>query len=568
MRLRLFGAASAAALLLAAPIAAQAGPISGYPAASALTGTEGLIGTQASTTVQVTPIQIQTYITSGPITWGGVQTFPAPGAGKGSIVLTPGTATGTPPNGSLWTTSASLDVQIAGATQQIVTTGATGQIVTNVTAAPGVDFNSTGADFGQIGNSSASSSNQWALGFGGSASAFGTIAAHWGQRTGGVTLFTADNELNAKGTINVDSGSLSLCALAQTTEGPCSNGGLSFTTLNLPGFGEQITGSPVTGLGGSALFSYDLAITNSSGAQLATVWDGGGGGSNLGTIRIQSEQQFLGAMSQGSQIVFTDNVVPANSVIGVTVTAAGTGYTSVPTITFSGGCTAHFLAFINASGGLGRVEPYTSGSGTCPAGTTATVTGGGGTGATVSLTLNSTSPGQPGPDAVWTMSTGNNLGFGFAANSSSLADNVVRFGSVSNFAQPWDNYGPDQDDFGLIAGIQFGQGTGTNVSPESGGATYYERLVGQANVLDLAGPANGGGTLGTHNVGLQTAFVRFIPVTVAGLATADPTPADGDSAYVTDATSCSTLNGSLTGGGSTHCRVHYDGSGTPAWKIG
>src|ERR1700756_2378928 len=40
---------------------ACAGPIATYPAASALGGTEGIIGTQAGATVQITPQQITTY---------------------------------------------------------------------------------------------------------------------------------------------------------------------------------------------------------------------------------------------------------------------------------------------------------------------------------------------------------------------------------------------------------------------------------------------------------------------------------------------------------------------------
>jgi hypothetical protein len=55
-------------------------------------------------------------------------------------------------------------------------------------------------------------------------------------------------------------------------------------------------------------------------------------------------------------------------------------------------------------------------------------------------------------------------------------------------------------------------------------------------------------------------------VTVAGLATADATPADGDRAYVTDATSCTFL-AAVAGGGSAHCPVHYDSSSS-SWKGG
>lgn len=60
--------------------------------------------------------------------------------------------------------------------------------------------------------------------------------------------------------------------------------------------------------------------------------------------------------------------------------------------------------------------------------------------------------------------------------------------------------------------------------------------------------------------------LRMTPTTVAGLATFDPTPSDGDMAYVTDATS-PTFNGALTGGSTVHTRVHYDGSSS-SWRAG
>jgi hypothetical protein len=68
------------------------------------------------------------------------------------------------------------------------------------------------------------------------------------------------------------------------------------------------------------------------------------------------------------------------------------------------------------------------------------------------------------------------------------------------------------------------------------------------------------------SAGLQLAFERAVPTTVSGLATVDPSPADGDRAYVTNATTC-TFGSAVTGGGSTHCPVHYDSSSS-SWKAG
>jgi hypothetical protein len=125
MRNRILAAALAAAPIAAAPIGADAAPISSYPAATTpLSGSETVIGTQSGSTVQITAASIAAIVTGATNTWTGVQTFPAPGASHGSIVLTPGTLSGTPANGSLWTTSSGLFAQIGGATQQYATLGA------------------------------------------------------------------------------------------------------------------------------------------------------------------------------------------------------------------------------------------------------------------------------------------------------------------------------------------------------------------------------------------------------------------------------------------------------------
>lgn len=71
-------------------------------------------------------------------------------------------------------------------------------------------------------------------------------------------------------------------------------------------------------------------------------------------------------------------------------------------------------------------------------------------------------------------------------------------------------------------------------------------------------PATGGGPVFPITGGVVT--------TVAGLATAFPSPTEGQGAYVTDAVSC-VFGAGLTGGGSgvPGCTVHYNGS---AWTAG
>jgi hypothetical protein len=65
---------------------------------------------------------------------------------------------------------------------------------------------------------------------------------------------------------------------------------------------------------------------------------------------------------------------------------------------------------------------------------------------------------------------------------------------------------------------------------------------------------------------VAASFTRTTPTTVSGLAEADPSPVDGDSAFVTDAANCQ-FNLGVAGGGSVHCRVHFDSSSS-SWKAG
>jgi hypothetical protein len=73
---------------------------------------------------------------------------------------------------------------------------------------------------------------------------------------------------------------------------------------------------------------------------------------------------------------------------------------------------------------------------------------------------------------------------------------------------------------------------------------------------------------GTSNTGYQAGFINLSPNTLSGLTTQDPSPQDGDQAAITDCNAnCTTLNGAVTGGGSTHEHVHYDSSSS-SWKAG
>jgi hypothetical protein len=136
----------------------------------------------------------------------------------------------------------------------------------------------------------------------------------------------------------------------------------------------------------------------------------------------------------------------------------------------------------------------------------------------------------------------------------------IRIGVAGNYGDNgvWDDRPGTQLAVGIPGGVAFGTGNGTTAT--DGSLTYSELLKNSSGILDLTTPA------GAHTIGEKVGFLRLVPTTVAGLATQDPSPSDGDTAFVTDATA-PTFNGALTGGGSAHTNVHYDGSAA-AWKAG
>ena len=112
-----------------------------------------------------------------------------------------------------------------------------------------------------------------------------------------------------------------------------------------------------------------------------------------------------------------------------------------------------------------------------------------------------------------------------------------------------------------------GSSTGnTTFTSANAGASNYTITV--PAITDTLGTLTATQTLTNKTLAgpVFSTFVHFTPTTVSGLATADPSPSDGDKAYVTDATAC-TFNTAVTGSGSTHCPVHYDGSSS-SWKGG
>jgi hypothetical protein len=145
------------------------------------------------------------------------------------------------------------------------------------------------------------------------------------------------------------------------------------------------------------------------------------------------------------------------------------------------------------------------------------------------------------------------MGFGQA----DLGLNRVRFGSVIDSGHPW------------ATGSGFPQPTMVFSGPlewDTPKAGVEGGFTNDFSIRDVSGVMNITKWDGSTGAPVKAAFYRTTPVTVAGLATADAAPLDGDSAYVTDAASCAFL-GAVTGGGSTHCPVHYDSSSS-SWKGG
>jgi len=123
---------------------------------------------------------------------------------------------------------------------------------------------------------------------------------------------------------------------------------------------------------------------------------------------------------------------------------------------------------------------------------------------------------------------------------------------------------------------QLGQEANPGGLYEDGSGHIYLREAGQ-NVWEAApgfipttdGLSATGRTVGIPSLRpyfIYTHFLNISPSTVLALATNDPTPSDGDRAYVTDATAC-TFQSAVTGSGSVHCPVYYDGSSS-SWKAG
>jgi hypothetical protein len=560
MRNRTFAAALAAALIAAAPISAAAGPISSYPAATTpLSGSETVIGTQSGSTVQITTASIAAIVTAATNTWTGVQTFPAPGASKGSIVLTPGSATGTPPNGSLWITSTGLDFQAGGTTQQAVGAGAnswTGKqsFVASATGGAGVNLGAGVAPTSPVNGDLWTTSGGLFAQIGGSTLQFSTGGV---AQTGSVI---------AGDCVKWNAANVIADALV-----PCGGGSGS----GIPGGpNSSIQFESGTSFSGTSNFTYTTpgsvpTITGPDG----TTWKTTG-------IKMSAELDMNGwpLMSNSSPLIF----IPQCAAGGATwLIGPATDYCSHATTGSSDNIGIGTIVFgnvttgcCNTTAGSENMKNLTTGSYNTGFGFESihVVTTGAGNSAIGDSSLGHVTTGSYntglGHSACTGVSTGSNnvcvgVNSGITANGSyntllgpagptlTSGNNNLLIGS-----------GAGGVGYGIVAGhgnVAIG-GQFTTLSDQNDSVTLAD---GDGNILFQYLPANAYLSI-RQPLRTSGTFTGVAATTVSGLASTDSSPVAGDRGFVTDATSC-TFNSSVTGGGSTKCPVVYSGS---AWVAG
>ncbi len=579
MRNRILAAAFAAALIAAAPIRADAGPISSYPAAATpLSGSETVIGTQGGSTVQITAASIAAIVTAATNTWTGVQTFPAPGSGHGSVVLTPGTATGTPPNGSIWVTSTGLDFQAGGATQQAVGNGANAwtavqtfaassgsapSVILTPGSAPSSPANgglwATGSGlFGEIGGSAlqfaTTGANIWTGEQSFTASSASNAGVNLGQGTGPTSPVNGDLWVTTNGVFARVNGSTA--ALGVTVPTAAAGGSNTQIQYNCSAVLCGATGFGYTG--GETLIGPDGTTWKTTGIVLGPSAD-----FNINGGFIVSGSTPLIGFCAGSWLIgpspsFCTSTGGDNIGIGTIVFQSLTSGASDVAIGSENGrdmTTGSFNTIVGFEAG----HILTTGS----------------ENAVLGAALNSEQTGN-GNVAVGHAAlqdqdgASDNIGVGAGAGSTITTGSneiCVGVGACPTLTTGAHNIMIGSEGYGIVAGhgnVDLGNYAGTlsdqndSISISDGdGNLLFQYLVGNGYAT-LAQPLRVTGYV------KASTFLNIMPTTVSGLSTADPSPAAGDRAFVTDATAC-TFGSTLTGSSSTKCPVYYDGS---AWRAG
>jgi hypothetical protein len=261
-------------------------------------------------------------------------------------------------------------------------------------------------------------------------------------------------------------------------------------------------------------------------------------------------------MQEVSQLLPLDQVFPPGAIRHFNITNGGSGYTFANThvALTPVGCSRNPSSNVEpvvVSGAVtGLSVLYDPGEGCASVAVNITGDGTGAT-ATASLTAGATdaSVGMVvGVSRGWYAGGPAWVGFGQA----DLKPNRLRLGGVNDSGHPWAT-SVIQPTLALSAPLEWDR---PNAGAEAG-------FTNDFSIRDVAGLMTITKWDNSAAAGVSAQFLRSVPVTVAGLATADPSPAHGDRAYVNDATSCA-FAAPVSGGGTTECPVYYDG----AWKGG
>jgi hypothetical protein len=513
MRFTLPALALCCALVLA-PAAALAACVNCYPAPTTpLAGSEVVVGNQGSATVDIAVTDIAKIAQTLPNTFTPTQTF------NGTVNLD---GTVNPPDGSTWTSSS-----LSG--------------LSNVTLGPGKTLGWTSTALTLTASGAAGSS-----------------AAEW--KEGSTPFFWVQDNASVPSVAvggNVSASTAGYCY--GSSESGCLWWG-GFTTI---AGGASSTYQLGNGTPNDQSGMLDLKVLNATG--LVQLPDNGVGGT---VDTISTTQAIFGGqsltiggqtsptLSNGLFALWIDPSV--TSIPGLTATA---GHGAVFQANSHGGCTGaacpNYDMEFRSSSGFGLIYFQNGATNVVQIGETrvqpsATATNEGMSNIAQMSFEDVVGAGSvTGPSLLINTEQGSDWA-SFGECNTTVGDFCLRLGGTGNFGSPWDDQASQQPDLGIGGCLRLGTASGT--SWEGGpGLTFHERLC------DNAGVATFYNTAKSASMPIAVAFERQSAVTLSALNTADASPAIGDRATITDATSC-TFMLAVTGGGSTKCPVVYTGS--------
>ena len=289
-----------------------------------------------------------------------------------------------------------------------------------------------------------------------------------------------------------------------------------------PGYGLSLRAS--SGVAGLGAYIYSPYATNFELSLIANLT--GEPVVNLKNGNFDNELEVGastagGDMTQVAGIVLNDRMVPSGSIQHYTITNGGSGYGSAPSVSLSGGgCSSFPGLFANVSGGK-VVSISTTGVGAgCTSAPSVAFSGGGGSGAaaTAVIVTGQTDAGI-GPHLFPPMERqpvrqplrGLRLGQALWQRPP-----VRRSGQLGPCLgrQPLDPAVPARSRRHSVRD----RGRQLRDSVFTAG----ERIHDVSGVLSVETPT------GSAQAPIDVSFVRIAPTTLAGLSTADPSPADGD----------------------------------------